>query len=82
LNVKKKKKKGKKREKKSGGDGIRSWDVWIKIPSPYRLRYTIWLKLTDKKISLKQSSLQQYNLVQQGVVLFLDIINIRISTKP
>jgi hypothetical protein len=41
-------------KKKSGADGIRSCDVWIKYPSPYRLRYAARLKLTDKKISIKR----------------------------
>jgi hypothetical protein len=35
----KKKEKTKQKSKNSGADGIRSPDLWIKNPSPYRLRY-------------------------------------------
>jgi hypothetical protein len=34
-----KKEKTKQKSKNSGADGIRSPDLWIKNPLPYRLRY-------------------------------------------
>jgi hypothetical protein len=39
LEYTKKKEKTKQKSKNLGADGIRSSDLWIKNPSPYRLRY-------------------------------------------
>jgi hypothetical protein len=70
----KKKEKRKQKSKNSGADWIRSTDLWIKNPPPNRLSYVA------RKYLYSDCHYESPNLEQWGIVLYLDIIYIQIST--